>query len=119
MAIALKLVLKLLKVTKRTITIWLKKGKLPGYKLGSGRGAGWRVNKSDLYYFMRKHANIAQLRVEQERWKSFLAILDNADIDNEPLTAEEKGSLREAGEDIKAGRTVSFEEVMKEYGIKE
>lgn len=81
-------VAKMLKVTKRTITIWLKKGKLPGYKLGEGRGADWRVNRRDLDFFLRKHANKAQQQIEEERWNLFLHVLDNAPVDNEPLTAE-------------------------------
>ena len=38
--------------------------------------------------------------------------------DDEPLTETEKKAIEDAEEDIKAGRTQSLEEVMKELGIR-
>jgi hypothetical protein len=41
--------------------------------------------------------------------------LDDAPVDDEPVTPEEEAAIAEAEADIAAGRTVSLEEVMREF----
>lgn len=60
--------------------------------------------------------------------KRFLAYLRNtrdpmmqklveAPYDDEPLTEEDEAALAEAYEDLAAGRVVTMEEVMREFGL--
>jgi hypothetical protein len=46
----------------------------------------------------------------------FARWLDSRPEDDEPLTAEEQAALAESDSDIAAGRTVSFEEIKREFG---
>jgi hypothetical protein len=46
----------------------------------------------------------------------FTRWLDSRPEDDEPLTAEEQAALAESDADIAAGRTVSFEEIKREFG---
>lgn len=49
-------------------------------------------------------------RDDFDRW------LDSRPEDDEPLTAEERTALAESSADVAAGRTVSFEEIKREFG---
>jgi hypothetical protein len=51
-----------------------------------------------------------------ERGDALLRKLMNAPYDDEPVTAEEEEAVREALEDIAAGRVQTLDEVMKELG---
>lgn len=42
-------------------------------------------------------------------------MLDDAPIDDEPVTPEEEAAVAEANADIAAGRTVPFDEVLREF----
>jgi len=42
--------------------------------------------------------------------------LDDAPLDDEPATPEEEAAIAEAEADIAAGRTVSLEEIKREFG---
>ena len=46
-------------------------------------------------------------------WEAFL----NAPLDDEPLTEEDKQAIKEAKEDIAAGRVKSLKELKKELGL--
>ncbi len=46
----------------------------------------------------------------------FARWLDSRPEDDEPLTDEEREALTESAADIAAGRTVSFEEIKREFG---
>ena len=41
--------------------------------------------------------------------------LDDAPLDDEPVTPEEEAAVAEAEADIAAGRTVSLEEILREF----
>jgi hypothetical protein len=43
-------------------------------------------------------------------------MLDNAPLDDEPLTDEEREALAESAADIAAGRTVSLDQLKRELG---
>jgi predicted transcriptional regulator len=45
-----------------------------------------------------------------------IAAFRDAPEDDEPFTAEDEAAVREADEDIAAGRTVSHEEMLRKYG---
>ena len=47
----------------------------------------------------------------------FLRNLAEAPWDDEPLSDEDMAALAEAKEDIKAGRLIPHEEVMREFGL--
>jgi len=49
--------------------------------------------------------------LEQKRFKEMSEVLKNAPEVDEPLTEEEIKALEEVDEDVKAGRTLSYEEV--------
>lgn len=51
---------KILGVTSRTVSIWLKKEILPGYKLGAGEQAEWRIDEETLQKFILSRANKLQ-----------------------------------------------------------
>ena len=44
---------KYLQVDARTVTLWLRKGYLRGFKLGKE----WRLSPEDLHSFIEQHAN--------------------------------------------------------------
>jgi len=48
-------VAKYLRVHPRTIERWLKSGELKGYKLGRGKTSLWRISKSELEKYLKKH----------------------------------------------------------------
>lgn len=50
-----KEVAKLLRVHERTVDRWIQGGALKGYKLGAGKTAVWRILKSDVESFLKKH----------------------------------------------------------------
>jgi len=60
-----------------------------------------------------------------KRYIQFLRYVDDpvamslaeAPLDDEPLTDEDVAALAEAKEDIKAGRLISHEEIMREFGL--
>lgn len=52
-----KEVAKLFRVHERTIERWLDGGALGGYKLGKGKTALWRIPKSEISKFLKKHKN--------------------------------------------------------------
>jgi hypothetical protein len=45
-----------------------------------------------------------------------IAAFRDAPEDDEPFTAEDEAAVREADEDIAAGRTVSHAEMLRKYG---
>ena len=45
-----------------------------------------------------------------------IAAFHDAPEDDEPFTAEDEAALREADEDIAAGRTISHEEMLRKFG---
>jgi hypothetical protein len=51
-----------------------------------------------------------------ERGDALLRKLMNAPYDDEPVTPEEEDAVREALEDVAAGRVQTLDEVMKELG---
>jgi len=55
--------------------------------------------------------------VEQKRKKEIEESLKNASIDDEELTSEEIEAIKEAEEDIKAGRVSDAEDVWKRLGL--
>ena len=48
----------------------------------------------------------------------FLRNMAEAPWDDEPLTDEDIAALEEGKEDVKAGRLVSHEEIMREFGLR-
>ena len=48
----------------------------------------------------------------------FLRNMAEAPWDDEPLTDEDIAALEEGKEDIKAGRLISHEEIMREFGLR-
>jgi excisionase family DNA binding protein len=108
---------RILGVTQRTISIWLHQNKLPGYKLGVGRRAVWRIKRDELLKFVDSTANEAQKKKDEERMNYFRQVLENAPIDDEPYTEEDEIADREAEEDFKEGRTISIQELAKIYGV--
>lgn len=99
---------EVLKVTPRTISIWLKNGKLPGFKLGSGRGAEWRLGREELELYLKSHANTAQRQQDEERWQAFVEVLEKAPEDDEPLTKKDVRDIKEGERAIKEGRMESW-----------
>lgn len=57
---------EILKVKSRTISKWLKEGKLPGFKLGKGKRGEWRISRQALSMFLEERANASQRRLEDE-----------------------------------------------------
>lgn len=104
---------KILGVTQRTVSIWLKKNKIPGYKLGVGKRAIWRIKREELIQFLDSHANKAQKKRDEERMRHFKQVLENAPIDDEPFTEEDERASLEAEEDVREGRTISTHELIK------
>lgn len=43
--------------------------------------------------------------------------LENAPVDDESLTDDERAAIKEAEDDLRAGRTISHEEVKRELGL--
>jgi len=56
---------KLLGVSPRTVSIWLKKGILPGFKFGEGTRAEWRLNEETLKEYIRQRANPLQRKFDE------------------------------------------------------
>ena len=108
---------KILGVTQRTVSVWLKKSVIPGYKIGVGRKAEWRLNREDLLEYLRQQANPLQREFEEERWKKHLQFVENLPEDDEPLTPEEEIKLDEAEKDIAEGKTIPWEQVKEELGL--
>ena len=52
--------------------------------------------------------------LQQKRARELRDVLNNAPEDDEPLTAEELEAIKEAQEDFKSGRTLTFEEVFRQ-----
>ena len=50
-----------LQINERTVTQWLRKGHLRGFKIGKE----WRVAQADLQAFLEKSANIPSVRVKR------------------------------------------------------
>lgn len=44
-------------------------------------------------------------------------LLDDAPLDDEPITPEEEAAVAEADAEIAAGQAVSLEEVRREFGL--
>lgn len=55
--------------------------------------------------------------IVERKKKELEESLNNALIDKEPLTDEEKKAIEEAKEDIKAGRVYSLDEIKKDLGL--
>ena len=60
-------------------------------------------------------AQVALAAVEREREDPVIAAFHDAPEDDEPWTEQEDVAVREADEDIAAGRTVSHEEMLRKY----
>ena len=56
------------------------------------------------------------LRVMDQRADPSLAAFYNAPADDEPVTPDEDAAVAEANADIAAGRMVSLDEVLTEFG---
>jgi hypothetical protein len=54
--------------------------------------------------------------VEGDREDPVIAAFHDAPEDDEPFTAEDEAALKEADEDIAAGRTVSHGEMLRRFG---
>lgn len=48
-------VAKYLRVHERTVDRWIQGGVIKGYKLGTGKTAVWRIRKSEVENFLKKH----------------------------------------------------------------
>jgi hypothetical protein len=55
------------------------------------------------------------LRLLDQRTDSLTRLLDNAPIDDEPVTPEEEVLIAEANADIAAGRTIPLAEILREF----
>lgn len=44
-----------LRVHERTVDRWIQSGAIKGYKLGKGKTAVWRIRKSEVESFLKKH----------------------------------------------------------------
>jgi len=108
---------KLLGVSQRTVSIWLKKNIIPGYKFGKGKRAEWRLNEDSLLEYIRRQANPFQRQIDEDLWERNLRILENAPEDDEPLTEEEIEGIEAGKKDIREGRVTSLEQVEEELGI--
>jgi predicted transcriptional regulator len=56
-------------------------------------------------------------RYQKESYNDVIERLVNLAIDDEPLSEDAIKGLEEALEDIKCGRLISEEEIMKKYGV--
>jgi hypothetical protein len=56
------------------------------------------------------------LRLLDQRADPLTRFLENAPLDDEPVTAEEEALVAEANADIAAGRMVSMDEILAEFG---
>lgn len=81
-----------LQVKRRTVLAWLRAGKLAGAKIGYRT---WRIAQQDIREFVRSRKCAAA-------------------VDPEPLSRKELSAVRRGLEEIRAGRTVSFEQVKRE-----
>jgi excisionase family DNA binding protein len=50
-----KEVAEYLRVHERTVDRWIQSGALKGYKLGTGKTALWRIRKTEVERFLKKH----------------------------------------------------------------
>ncbi len=57
------------------------------------------------------------LRLLAEGEDPVLAAFRNAPLDDEPFTEEDEAAVAEAEEDFVAGRTVTHDEIKREFGI--
>ena len=57
------------------------------------------------------------LRLLEDREDPVVAAFREAPEDDEPWTAEDEAAVAEADADFAAGRTVSHEEIKREFGI--
>ena len=55
------------------------------------------------------------LRLLDQRTDSLTRLLDNAPLDDEPVTPEEEALVAEANADIAAGRTIPLAEILREF----
>jgi len=55
------------------------------------------------------------LRLLDQRTDSLTRLLDNAPLDDEPVTPEEEALIAEANADIAAGRTIPLAEILREF----
>lgn len=55
------------------------------------------------------------LRLLEDLRDPLTKFLDEAPLDDEPVTPEEQAAVAEAEADIAAGRTVSLDEVLREF----
>ncbi len=81
-----------LHVKRSTVLAWLRAGKLAGAKTGHGT---WRIARQNIRGFVRNRRCAAAL-------------------DPEPLSGKELSAVRRGLEEIRTGRTVSFEQVKRE-----
>jgi excisionase family DNA binding protein len=110
---------KILGTSPRTVSIWLKNNLLPGYKLGIGNRADWRINKTDLLNFLKSRGNLAQKKIDEEKMDHFKMIMEQTQVDDELLTDDDIKAMNEADEDIRMGRTIAIEELSAQNGINE
>lgn len=64
-----------------------------------------------------EEADVALLLVEGRLDEPMLKALAKAPEDDEPWSAEDEAAVAEADADFAAGRTVSHEEIKREFGI--
>lgn len=64
---------------------------------------------------LTEHEAERTLRLLDDLRDPLTALLDNAPIDDEPSTPEEEAAVAEARADIAAGRTVSLDEITREF----
>jgi hypothetical protein len=56
------------------------------------------------------------LRLLDQRRDPLTRLLENAPLDDEPVTPEEEAAIAEANADIAAGRLISVDEMVAEFG---
>ncbi len=56
------------------------------------------------------------LRLLDQRRDPLARLLENAPLDDEPVTPEEEAAIAEANADIAAGRLISVDEIVAEFG---
>jgi len=73
---------QILNVSPRTVSIWLKEEILPGFKIGAGKQAEWRIDEETLYKFILSRANKTQKALNEEQDST------TTQIDSEPINGD-------------------------------
>ncbi len=64
---------------------------------------------------LTEHEAERSLRLLDDLRDPLTVMLDDAPLDDEPVTPEEEAAVAEADADIAAGRTVSLDDVLREF----